>query len=80
MSLQHLSCFHDTFSNFPVCPIFRPRLLGRYFNAFNAIDNHNRILKSDLALEKYWVTHSDYFRLVTTVELGMEITYGKLLF
>ena len=34
----------------------------------------------DLALEKYWVTQSGYFRLVTTMALGMVITYGKLLY
>ena len=36
--------------------------------------------KSDVALEKYWATQSVYFRLSTTVELGMGITDGKLLF
>ena len=36
--------------------------------------------QSDLVLEKYWVTHGGYFRLVTTVELVMDITGGKLLF
>ena len=35
--------------------------------------------QSDLALDKYCVTQSDYFRLATTVVLGMGITYGKLL-
>ena len=35
--------------------------------------------KYDLLLEKYWATQSGYFRLDTTVELGMGITYGKLL-
>ena len=34
----------------------------------------------DLALEKYWVTQSGYFRLANTVSLGMGITYGKLLY
>ena len=33
-----------------------------------------------LALDKYWVTHSGYFRLTNTVALGMVITDGKLLF
>ena len=36
--------------------------------------------KSYLVLDKYWVTHSVYFRLTNTVELGMVITYGKPLF
>ena len=30
--------------------------------------------KSGIAIEKYWVTHSGYFRLATTVTLGMGIT------
>ena len=34
----------------------------------------------DLLLEKYWVTKSGYFRLATTVALGMGITDGKLLY
>ena len=40
----------------------------------------NRIRNSDLALEKYWVTQSGYFRLATTVALGMVITDGKLIY
>ena len=36
--------------------------------------------KSDLSLNKYWVTQSGYFRLSTTVTLGMIITDEKLLF
>ena len=36
--------------------------------------------KSDLWIEKYGVTQSVYFRLATTVALGMGITDGKLLY
>ena len=36
--------------------------------------------KYDIDLDKYWVTQSGYFRLATTVSLGMGITDGKLLF
>ena len=36
--------------------------------------------QSDLSLEKYWVTQSGYFRIATTVALGMGITDGKLLY
>ena len=55
-------------------------MLGRYFNACNSIDNHNRVRQYDLLLEKYWLTWSGYFRLATTVALGMGITDGKLLY
>ena len=54
-------------------------MLGRYFNACNAIDNHNMMRNYDLVLDKYWVTQSGYFRLATTVALGMVITNQKLL-
>ena len=59
-----------------LCTIF----IVRYFSDFNEIDNHNRILQYDIALEKYIVTHSGHFRFTTAVELGMGIKYGKLLF
>ena len=36
--------------------------------------------QSDIALEKYWVTQSGYFRLETIIALGMSITYGKILY
>ena len=35
--------------------------------------------KSELILEKYRLTQSGYFRLATTVALGMGITDGKIL-
>ena len=76
----YLSCFPDIYSNVSVFRVVCPHFLGRYLNAYNSIDNHNRMRHSDLALEKYWVTHSGYFRLATTVALGMGITYGKLLY
>ena len=55
-------------------------MIGRYFNACNSIENYNRMQLSDLVLDKYWVTYSEHFRLETTLELGMGITYWKLLF
>ena len=36
--------------------------------------------KSDIELEKYWATQSGYFRLASTVTLGMGIVDGKLLY
>ena len=76
----YLSHFPDIYCNISVRPVVLPHFLGRYFNACNAIDNHNMMWQSDLLLEKYWVTQSGYFRLATTVALGMGITYGKLLY
>ena len=36
--------------------------------------------QSDLVLDKYWVTQSGYFRLATTVALGVSITDEKFIF
>ena len=55
-------------------------MLGRYFNACDSTDNHNIMWQSGLALEKYWVTQGGYFRLATTVALGMGITDGNLVY
>ena len=41
--------------NVYIWPVFSPFILGSYFNACNAIENKNNMLKYDLALEKYWV-------------------------
>ena len=49
----YLSRFPDIYSNVSVRPVVCPHLLGRYFNACNAIDNQNRMRKYDLSLEKY---------------------------
>ena len=44
------------------------------------IDNHNSICQSDLSLDKYWLKQSSYFRLATTVALGVGIIDGKLMY
>ena len=36
--------------------------------------------KSDISLDKYWVTQSVYFILATTLALGMGITDENLLY
>ena len=68
------------YSDVIVCPDFLPHLLGRHFNACNAIENKNRMRNSDLALDKCRVTHSDYFRLANIVALNVGIKDGNLLF
>ena len=40
---HYLSLFLDMYSHVSVCLVVRPHLLDRYFNACNAIDNHNMI-------------------------------------
>ena len=39
----YLSRFPDIYSNFSVCPVVHPHLIGRYLNSCNEIDSHNRM-------------------------------------
>ena len=75
----YLSHFPGIYFSVSVHPAVRPHFIGRYFNEFNTIYNKKRIRQYDLALEKYWVKQSGYFRLATTVTLGVGITDRKLL-
>ena len=72
--------FPEIFSNVLIRPVVCPRVIVRYFNECNTIFNQNRIRQYDLALEKYWLIQSEYFRIATTVTLGMRITDANLLF
>ena len=78
--VPYLSRYPNNYSNASILPVLHPCVIGRHFSGCNSIDNHIRMQKSDLALDKYWVTQSGYFRLVTTVTLGMGLADGKLLF
>ena len=78
--VTYLSCYPENYYIFSILPFFCPHMIFGYFSACNAIDNHNRICCSKLALEKYWVTLSGYFKLTTTVSLDMGITDGNILF
>ena len=66
-----------TILNVSICAVVCYRFLEIYFNAYNTIDNLNRMHQSGLALYKYWVTQSEYFRVATSVELVMRITDEK---
>ena len=46
----YLSHFPDIYYTVSVQPVVGPHLIGRYFNAYNAIENHNRMQKSDIVL------------------------------
>ena len=46
----YLYHFPYMYYNVYVRPVVHPHLLGSYFNACNAIDNHNSIRQSDLSL------------------------------
>ena len=39
----YLSRLPDIFSSVSVCHVVQPHLVGRYFNACNAMDNNNKL-------------------------------------
>ena len=73
------SCYPENCSNVYIFPVPCHRVIGRHFTACNKKCNHNSMVQYDVALEKYWAIQGVYFRLATTLELGMGITDGKLL-
>ena len=74
--------FHypDHYYNVGICSVVHPTILGRNYNAYNSIEQHKKMWQCDLALEKYLVTQTTYFRIGTTVALGMEIADATFLF
>ena len=74
------SRFPDIYLNVSVRPVVHTHLLDRYLKVFNSMENHNRPRQYDIALEKYWVAQSGYFRLATTVALVICTMDGKLLY
>ena len=78
--ILYLSRHIENHYNVSILPVLHIHTIVRYFSACNTIYNHNRIIQSNLAIEKYRVAQSGYFRLSNTVELGMGISDWKLLF
>ena len=77
--VPYLSCFPDNSSNVSILSVLHPHVIVSYFSDYNAIDNHNSTHQSEIAIGKYWLTHSGYFILANTMSSGMGIAYGKLL-
>ena len=71
----YLILFPDTYYNDFIWPVVITNIIFKHLNPCNAMDQNNKIQKYEVALKKYWVTQSVYFRLATTVELGMGIIY-----
>jgi hypothetical protein len=53
--------------------VLRPDVISKYFNACNVIDSHNQVRQYELALEKQWIVHDGWFRIITTI-IGMTVT------
>ena len=46
----------------------------KFLGSINAVESHNKLRPSDLALEKVWVTHCGWLRLCKTVAMVSNIT------
>ena len=75
----YLSHWIETYSSISICSVVFPHVIGAYLNICKEIENHIKMRKYDIALEKYWVTQSGYFRLMTIVFLVTGITDVRLL-
>ena len=57
----------DKNNNTRVRKVFRPEIVAKYFTKSNSIDVHNQSRQFDLRLEKCWLTHCGFFRIITTI-------------
>ena len=56
-----------------------PHLISQYFKHSNAVDTHNHLRQGELGLEKQWVTHDGFFRIITTL-FGIVVTDAFLVY
>ena len=50
LGIPYLSKYPDQFSNVSIFPIYRPRLMSKFFGSVNEMDSHNKSHQSDIAL------------------------------
>ena len=74
----YVARFRDQHGNAMTRKVPRPAIISKYFGRSNVIDTHNHLRQFLLRLEKYWVTHSGWFRIDTTL-IGMTVTDCYLL-
>jgi hypothetical protein len=65
--------FLDDHGNIRSREVDRPAVISDYFTSSNAVDKHNHARQAELKLEKHWITHNCWFRLITTI-LGITVT------
>ena len=57
----------------------RPAVISSYYKGANVIDVHNQLRQGTLGYEKFWLTRTPWFRIVTTIVFGMTLTDAFLL-
>lgn len=69
----YIARFPDGNGNVNQREVPRPSVISDYFSLSNVVDVHNQLWQFSLRLEKSWVTHCPWFRILTSV-LGFTIT------
>ena len=69
----YIAKYNDSVGNVCQREVARPAILSNYFKKSNKVDSHNHVRQGIIALEKMWVTHDCWFRLVTTL-IGITAT------
>ena len=62
----YVAKWKDENNNTRVRNVFRPEIVSKYFTKSNSIDVHNQSRQFDLKLEKCWLTHCGFFRIITS--------------
>ena len=57
----------DSNKNTRIRKVARPQIVSKYFLKSNSIDLHNQSRQCDLRLEKCWISHCGFFRILTTI-------------
>ena len=78
--IHYLYNYPEKFSNVSIIPVSFPPFMYKFFGYVNDVNFHIKSSQSDLALEKFWVTHCGWLRSFTEVDMGITITNGWKLF
>ena len=72
--ITYLSKYIDQCANVAIRPVARPLVMSNCFLLLMRLTPTKKSRKSDLALDKWWVTQCGWLRLRTAVAMGMTIT------
>ena len=77
----YLSKYPDPFSNVAIRPVAYPLFMSKFFGSFNYFYSQNKSSRSDLSLEKLWVTQCGWLRLCTIVAMVITVNnFWKIFF
>ena len=72
--LPYLYKYPEQFYHVSIFPVAHTLVVYKFFGSVNEVDSQNKSMQSDLAMEKFWVTHYGWLWLCTTVSMVITIT------